>query len=85
MRTCQICRVEKPLTEFYAVKSYICKECHPIITNASRFKQLIKKEGIDHVNKLLIKEKCLLDVKQDILIGKPINESVRRRYFSHDQ
>lgn len=84
MRTCQICRVEKPLTEFYAVKSYICKGCHPIITNVSRFKQLIKKEGVEYANWLLVKEKFLIDIKQDILAGKPINESVRRRYFNHD-
>lgn len=86
MRTCQICQLKKPLTDFYTTKSYICKECHSIVTNVSRFKQLIKKEGADYATNILIKEKFLVDIKWNVLAGKTINESCRNqieRYFKN--
>ena len=76
-RVCQICQKNKSMDNFYTAKSYICKECNSFVTNVSRFKKIIKKEGIDFAYNLLLQEELLLKAKNYVLNGQTINGACR--------
>lgn len=76
-RSCQICRTDHPLEEYYTKDVYICKNCNTLVANFSRFKKLIKINGINIVKNIIINERLLLDAKEGILCGSGINNAVR--------
>ena len=76
-RICQICQEKKPMDNFYTMRSYICKDCHTIVTNVTRFKKVIKSKGIDFATDILIRDRLMLETKQEILAGQTINEACR--------
>lgn len=76
-RICQICRTEYPLKMYYTKDVYICKKCNTIIAYLSRFKKLIKTNGVDIAKDSVTRERLLLKAKENIIYGHGINEVAR--------
>lgn len=76
-RKCQICRTEYPLKMYYTENVYICRKCNTIIAYLSRFKKLVKTNGIDIAKDDVTRDKLLLRAKENIIYGHGINEVAR--------
>lgn len=76
-RKCQICRIEYLIKEYYTKNVYICRKCNTLIANLSRFKKIIKSEGMLYASNLIINERLMLDAKESILGDCSINNAVR--------
>lgn len=77
IRKCQICHIEHPLEEYYTKDVYICRKCNTIIVYLSRFKKLVKANGIDIAKDGIMRDKLLLRAKENIIYGHGINEVAR--------
>lgn len=77
IRKCQICHIEHPLEEYYTKDVYICRKCNTIIAYLSRFKKLVKANGIDIAKDSITRDKLLLRAKENIIYGHGINEVAR--------